>query len=64
MTSHNVSGVFYFLTFFCIFQPLNEFFHLLEEKALPLGNVGVGVPLQDGLFAQDVGCEEAERRDS
>ncbi len=45
-------------TFLGILQPLDELFHLLEENALPLAEVGVGVPLQYGLFAQNIRCEE------
>lgn len=44
------------LTFLGVLQPLHKLLHLLEEHALPLGEVGLRVPLQDGLFAHDVRC--------
>lgn len=49
---------FFFFTFLCVLQPLNKLFHLLQEHALPLGEVGFGVPLQYGLFTQNVRWEE------
>lgn len=49
------------LTFLCVLQPLHKFFHLLEENALPLGDVGFSVPLEDGLLAQHVRCGEGRQ---
>lgn len=53
-----MSGKSCWFTFLCIFQPLHKFLHLLEENALAPAEVGVRVPLQDGLFAQYIRCGE------
>lgn len=48
-------------TFFCILEPLHEFLHLVEKDTFAFGGVCFFIPLEDGFFAQNVGCSQKAR---
>lgn len=49
------------LTLLSIFQPFYKLLHLLQEDTLSFGHMGICIPLQNNLLAQNISYRQSKQ---